>query len=536
MHDNKDQTFHKGLFSHIVFQKRRDTKKINKGNKTYRFLCVNKSKKKSHLLKIQKTYNLHKSEIQALVSERNFCVFREGVFAHILLFPTIKEKKEKLDPHQGSELSLARDIFGYKVSHLDSKCNLEVISFGLSSEQKSGLMLGLELATYKFKKTQFFDAISKKHILLETKTLFSSFKRKPSTCSSPSEIKNFGISLTSPCHAFFDSNEFVKHKAYSTLGAGVNIARHLTNLPPNVLSPRSYAMLIKNFFSSCKKVRTELWTPEDVKKNKMGLLYAVGSSHPEGPYFVKVMYRPTVQKKPKIIFVGKGITFDSGGLDIKPATAMRFMKKDMAGSAALVGLCHFMSQICMKVPCDFFIPIAENSVSGTSFRPGDIFQSRGGRTVEIHHTDAEGRLILADALELAVESQPKVIVNVATLTGATRVGLGLEVGGLYGNDLKLCRQIFQSGFKVGDPLWMMPIVKKYRQVLNSSVADVSHAADGFGGGIRAASFLKDFVGDLPWAHLDIYGWNNAPTGAYSEAGASGQGVQVLGQWLLDYWS
>ena len=511
--------FNKNYFSRIIFN---ETKLSVDKKKIHKFLCIHGQKQKQFLEKIKKRYDLDTESTHALIDNPYFCVLRQGVYIHILLLPTVHLKKEVLDPCQGSELSLARDYLGSAVSQLKANCSVGVETFGLSEAQKQGLLLGIELSLYCFKKTQYFHALSTKHLIKEKDYFKNLFK------------ENFGASLTKQNHVAvkLSLKEFKKHKDYSVLGEAVNLTRHVVNIPANVLSPKSYAYFIKDFFRKTPTINVDVWDPVKVNKNKMGLLYAVGHSHHEGSYFVKIQYRPYRQKKPKIIFVGKGITFDSGGLDIKPPAAMRLMKKDMAGSAALLGLSYFISHIRLKLPCDFYIPIAENSVSDKSFRPGDVFQSRSGRSVEIHHTDAEGRLILADALELAVESQPQSIVTVATLTGATRVGLGLDIGGLYGNEYKLCSEIFKSSLQIGDPLWMMPLVAKYKKMLDSSVSDISHAADGFGGGIRAATFLESFVKGVPWAHLDIYAWKNKPEGAYSEAGASGQAVQALGQWLL----
>ncbi|MCB0386100.1 MAG: leucyl aminopeptidase family protein, partial [Bdellovibrionales bacterium] len=228
----------------------------------------------------------------------------------------------------------------------------------------------------------------------------------------------------------------------SHMAAAVNITRHLVNLPPNWLQPQSYAQAMVELFRGHKKVKVEVWDEPRIKKEKMGLLEGVGKGAEFGPCLVHISYRPEGSSKKgrgkPYAFVGKGITFDSGGLDIKPASAMRLMKKDMGGSAAVAGLAVWAVLTQLNKPCDFYLSLAENAVSGTSFRPGDVLKGRNGKLVEIHNTDAEGRLVLADALDVAVQppngEKPRVVVDVSTLTGAIKAGLGLEVAGLFSND------------------------------------------------------------------------------------------------------
>ena len=319
----------------------------------------------------------------------------------------------------------------------------------------------------------------------------------------------------------------------------INIARHLVNLPPNILNPETYATEVESTFKN-QGLSVEVWKDERLKKENMNLLRAVGQGSEFSPRLVHLKYRPKFQndkiKAKPIAFVGKGITFDTGGLDIKPANGMRLMKKDMGGSAAILGLCYWASATEYAYPLDFYLSIAENSVDEKAFRPSDVIVARSGASVEIHNTDAEGRLVLADALDVAIKQQgpnePLLVINVATLTGAIKVGLGTEVAGLFCNHDLLSDMLFESGREQNDLCWPMPLFQSYRNQLRSQFADMSNCSDsGYGGAISAALFLESFIGDKPWAHLDIYAWREGISGAFSESGGSGQSVLMLSNFL-----
>jgi leucyl aminopeptidase len=315
-------------------------------------------------------------------------------------------------------------------------------------------------------------------------------------------------------------------------GQAINLARHLTNLPPNLLNPVTYAEVMVNLFAGLKNVSVEVWDESRMVKEGMGLILAVGQGSKTPPRLVRIRYRPPGSLKP-IALVGKGITFDTGGLDIKPSTGMRLMKKDMGGSAAVAGVAFWATMTQIRQPLDCYLPLAENSVDGRSFRPSDIVIARSGHSVEIHNTDAEGRLVLADAMDVAVTQSPKpsMLIDVATLTGAIKVALGSNLAGLFGNDTRLNASLVTACRQAGDFVWPMPLVQKYRSSLNSPFADFVNASDGFGGAITAALFLEKFARDVPWAHLDIYAWKDAPDGAWLESGGSGQMVAGLIEWL-----
>lgn len=318
----------------------------------------------------------------------------------------------------------------------------------------------------------------------------------------------------------------------SSISESVNAARHLVNLPPNFLNPKTFADWVQSEFKNNKSVQVVVWDEKRLQKENMNLHLAVGQGAVHPPCLVHIRYRPSKSKGTKpVAFVGKGVTFDSGGLDIKPSSAMRLMKKDMGGAAAVAGLAMWAHRVNYSKPLDFYLALAENSVDGKSFRPSDVITARNGLQVEIHNTDAEGRLVLADALDVAVTQtkadEPEMVIDVATLTGAIKVALGADLAGLFTNDDDLAEKLSQAGQAAGDLSWRMPLLSKYNGASSSNFADMVNAVDGFGGAITAALFLEKFVKQKSWAHLDIYAWADKAQGALSSSGGSGQAVQAL---------
>ena len=315
-----------------------------------------------------------------------------------------------------------------------------------------------------------------------------------------------------------------------TLGQAVNIARHVVNIPPNILNPTSYSRSIEKFFKNKPGFKVNIWNKARLQKENMQLILAVGAGSEHPPCMIHLSYRPTGSKNKKpMAFVGKGITYDTGGLNLKPGGSMRNMKKDMGGSAALLGLAFWAERSKSKTPMDFYFAIAENSVDERSFRPGDILVSRKGISVEIDNTDAEGRLVLADALDVAQKQKPtpSAIVNMATLTGAIKIALGKDIAGLFCTDDTLQNKLCVAGVDSGDLVWPMPMYEPYNSRLQSSVADVVNSSDSFGSSITAALFLRKFVENTPFAHVDIYSWVDSPQMPLKEPGGSGQGVELL---------
>ena len=282
----------------------------------------------------------------------------------------------------------------------------------------------------------------------------------------------------------------------ATLGTSVNVARHLVNIPAGDLHPESYATSIDEMFANSKTTTVEVWDESRLRRERANLLLAVGQAAEHTSRLVHIKYRPAGKSRLSrpLAFVGKGVTFDTGGLDIKPSSGMRLMKKDMGGSASLVGLAWYLENSGIDVSCDIWLALAENAVDQKSFRPGDIITARNGLKVEIHNTDAEGRLVMADAMDVAVtregEDAPLALIDVSTLTGAMRVALGTTVGGMLSNDDKLAEEFLQLGQVWGDPIWRMPLFEDYKTSLRSTFADISNASDGpYGGPITAALFL-----------------------------------------------
>ena len=309
---------------------------------------------------------------------------------------------------------------------------------------------------------------------------------------------------------------------------GVFLARDLVNEPASVSTPTYLANQAKKLADG-NGLKTEVWGVNKIKAAKMHGLLAVSRGGPEEPRFIKLSYTPSGKPKKKVALVGKGLTFDSGGLSLKPAKSMETMKIDMSGGATVLGTMRAIAALKPPVQVTGYVPSSENMPSGTAQKPGDIISYRNGKTVEVLNTDAEGRLILADALICAVEDKPDVIIDLATLTGACMVALGSQVAGLFSNNQQLTDALLASSKETGEQLWPMPLVKEYKDDIKSSIADIKNIGGGYGGAITAALFLEEFVSDVPWAHLDIAG------PAFSERaprGGTGFGVRTLVQYVL----
>ena len=390
------------------------------------------------------------------------------------------------------------------VQMLSFKVDKLVLEFHeLGVEEEHGALVGLEIAAYSYSENRPESAKARKKL--------------PTVL-----IKDASDDLTD-----------ARMRESLRLGHSVNIARHLVNIPGGQLNPRTYSDAVEDLFKGSATVSVDVWKEDRLRKENMNLLLAVGGGAVEQPRLVRMSYRPKNTNAQPIAIVGKGITFDSGGLDIKPSSAMRWMKKDMGGSAAVVGIMRWAEQVGLPVPLDGYLSLAENSVSSNSFRPGDVITARNGLTIEIHNTDAEGRLALADALDVAVtqSEKPSCVIDLATLTGAIKVGLGADIAGLFCNNDVLAETVFEAGADRGDLCWPMPLFQSYKSLLRSNVADYANASDGFAGAITAALFLEFFVKDIPWAHLDIYAWKDAAGGPYAEGGGNGQPVQALAEFL-----
>jgi leucyl aminopeptidase len=287
------------------------------------------------------------------------------------------------------------------------------------------------------------------------------------------------------------------------------LVRDLVNIPAGDLGPAELQAAVEQVAKPAG-AKTRATAGQALDKG-FPMVAAVGraASPDRAPRLIELEWGD--QRHPRIAVIGKGVCFDSGGLDIKPASGMRLMKKDMGGAGHALALARLVMKSNLPVRLHLVIPAVENAVSGAAFRPGDILRSRKGLTVEVGNTDAEGRLILADALALAVEHRPELILDFATLTGAARVALGPDLPALFVNDDALADQLLECGKRVSDPLWRMPLWKHYDEMLSSDIADLSNVSDApLAGAVTAALFLQRFVPEeLPWAHFDTFAWRPA---------------------------
>jgi leucyl aminopeptidase len=313
------------------------------------------------------------------------------------------------------------------------------------------------------------------------------------------------------------------------VGEAICIARDLINMPPNELYPETLADYAANVAKDNKDhgLSATVLGHKQLKDKGMHLLDAVGRGSARGPRFVHMKYRPPGNKKKlqRLVFVGKGLTFDTGGICIKPAPGMEEMKGDMGGAANVVALMAAIAATKPEAEIHGLIACAENMPDGNAYRPGDIFSAYDGKTVEIINTDAEGRLALADALGYGVQLEPDFMLDNATLTGACVVALGPTVSGFYSNRDDLAELVNQSAKTAGEAMWRMPLVEDLREKLKSDWADLKHMGDRWGGSITAALFLREFVSEVPWVHVDIAGPSMAdkPYGIYAKGG-TGHGV------------
>ncbi|MFQ5850454.1 MAG: leucyl aminopeptidase [Candidatus Binatia bacterium] len=288
------------------------------------------------------------------------------------------------------------------------------------------------------------------------------------------------------------------------LTPAVFLARDLINEPPSI-STASYLAQQAVRYCRNQRVKVEIWARKKIIAMKLEGLLAVNRGSQEEPRFIIIRYHPVGKPRKKVALIGKGITFDSGGLSLKTAKSMETMKLDMAGAAAIIGTMSVLPSLRPQIEVTGYIPTTDNLPSGSAQKPGDIIRYLNGKTVEILNTDAEGRLILADALALATREKPDCMVNLATLTGACMVALGPEVAGIFGNDQPLVDSLIRCGREAGEKIWQLPLVKEYREEIKSRVADIKNVGGSYGGAITAALFLQEFVADVPWAHLDIAG-------------------------------
>jgi leucyl aminopeptidase len=312
----------------------------------------------------------------------------------------------------------------------------------------------------------------------------------------------------------------------ATIAAAVHATRDLVNTAPNDLFPAAFADIAKAAAKGTG-VKVTVLDEKGLASGGYGGILAVGQGSSRGPRLVKVSYSPS-RPHAKVALVGKGITFDSGGISIKPAKGMEAMKSDMAGAAAVLHTVLAASRLGLPVAVTGWLCLAENMPSGTAQRPSDVITIRGGKTVEVLNTDAEGRLVMADGLVAAVEEKPDVVLDVATLTGAQMVALGTRVSAVMGSD-DVRGEVVAAAEAAGEQFWPMPLPEELAASMKSKVADIANIGDRFGGMLVAGLFLQEFVGTTPWAHLDIAGpsFNEGSAFGYTPVGGTGVAVRTL---------
>ncbi len=311
------------------------------------------------------------------------------------------------------------------------------------------------------------------------------------------------------------------------LSEAIHLTRTLVNEPANRIYPETFAAACEES-GQAAGFTVEVWDQQKLEQEKCGALLAVSQASERPPRLVIMRHQGGGNAAP-LALVGKGVTFDSGGLSIKPSAGMLTMKRDMAGAATVLGAMQAIANLQLNVNVIGIVGLVENMISGNAYKLGDILTARSGTTIEVHNTDAEGRLVLADALSVAVTEGATRIIDLATLTGACVVALGNTVGGLMSNDEDFCAQVREASMACGEAAWPLPMFSEYDELIKSKVADIKNVGDGrAGGAITAAKLLEQFVDDVPWVHVDIAGPSFAEKPvAWMDAGASGYFVRTL---------
>ena len=406
--------------------------------------------------------------------------------------------------------------------------------------EKMGAKFFSYVKSNSFSKISFFEQ-NIKEINIQSKFFFDEFilgvKLKSYIFNKYKTKKDNDKLLDIEFYAKNNQINFNQNKRFTSLIEGSNFTKDLVSEPGNILHPDEYAQRIKKL----KKLGLKITIYDKKKLKKMGMnaLLGVGQGSIRGSYLVTIEWKGANSKIKPLAFVGKGVCFDTGGISLKPAKFMEDMTYDMAGSAVVVGLMKNLALRKAKINVVGVVGLVENMPGGNAQRPGDIVKSYSGKTIEVLNTDAEGRLVLADALTFTERKyQPKFIIDLATLTGAIIVSLGSEYAGLFSNNDKLSKEIFESGQKVYEKVWRMPLHENYNKLMNSKNADMQNINYvGGAGSTTAAQFLQRFIlNKTPWAHLDIAGMAFSKYGgALNSGGATGFGVRLLNQLIEDYY-
>jgi leucyl aminopeptidase len=326
-----------------------------------------------------------------------------------------------------------------------------------------------------------------------------------------------------------------RYRAHEAVAEGVHLARDFVNEPANILHPAEFARRAGEVRKLGVKVET--LTPKEMKELGMGALLGVAQGSINEPRLVVMRWMGGKKAEPPLAFIGKGVTFDTGGISMKPAAGMEDMKGDMGGAACVSGLMHALAARKAKVNAVGVIALVENMPSGNAQRPGDVVTSMSGKTIAVLNTDAEGRLILADALWYVQKRfKPKFMIDLATLTGAILIALGKEHAGLFSNNDELASRLLMAGADTGEKVWRMPLSGEYDRLIDSDIADVKNIGGRNAGSITAAQFLQRFVNDVPWAHIDVAGTAmDSNRNAINQSWGSGWGVRLLNRLIAEHY-
>jgi len=360
--------------------------------------------------------------------------------------------------------------------------------------------------------------------LLDGEYVFDRFKSQK---AEPRALKK--VTLLADKAGLADTERAVKHAAAIT--SGMRFTRDLGNLPPNLCHPTFLAEEAKNLGKAFKGLKVEILDEKKIKDLGMGAFYAVGQGSDQPPRLIVMNYQGAKKTEKPFVLVGKGITFDTGGISLKPGAGMDEMKFDMCGAASVFGTLRAVLELQLPINLVCLLACAENMPSGGATRPGDIVTTMSGQTVEILNTDAEGRLVLCDTLTYAERFKPQAVIDIATLTGACIVALGSHTSGLMGNNDELVEQLLSAGKRADDRAWQLPLFDEYQEQLDSPFADIANIGGPKAGTITAGCFLSRFAKAYNWAHLDIAG--TAWISGGKDKGATGRPVPLLTQYLLD---
>ncbi len=410
----------------------------------------------------------------------------------------------------GKQSELATDSWrkaGARVAKEASGIGAEAVAFFFPPDNPedtaAAIVEGIRLASYQFNK---YRSNSKALTAIKTLTLF-----RPGLRRGPALEKSI--------------------QTVEKIIPGVYLARDLINEIPSITTARFLAEQAQHH---CRgpRLSVEVWKKDKIQAMKLAGLLAVNRGSQEEPRFITIHYRPRGKPRKRVALIGKGITFDSGGLSLKPAKSMETMKLDMAGGAAVIATMSRLPHLDLDIEVTGYVPATDNLPGANAQKPGDVIRYLNGKTIEVLNTDAEGRLILADALALAAKQKPDYMINLATLTGACVVALGPEVAGLFSNHQPLADRIIRYARESGEKVWQLPLIREYRELIRSNVADMKNVGGAHGGAITAALILREFVEDIPWVHLDIAGPAFTETDAgLSPKGGTGFGVRTLLKFL-----